>query len=826
MVLLSAVGLDTNFAVAFVPRLMQALVATAADCAVAAVFLRVLGQHRGRWAFFMHLITYFIPYTMVRTYSNSVEAALTWAGLALWPLPEVPSEDEVAAAKRSKRPLPHLELYDWHKGPAGLPWKCLVAAALGGASIIVRPTSGVVWAFLGAWLVVRQRSLASAVKATLGGAGVAVAVVVGLVALDSAVYAGAVFEVVPLNFVNFNMLRGLNVLYGTHPWHWYVTQGLPAMLGPSLPLFLFGMATTLRESQLRWGLAPFLLLLVYSTGLYSLPGHKEFRFLLPLMPVPLMVAGVGLASLAVGDDPADSAPAPVAADSARDGDSPEVGDSAMPSAEGDGDATAGLRHRVSLADEGVPSPPVDPPSPKHEASGDTPRAPPQPAKRATGPGFMFYAALAFTVSLNAVGFVYLALWHQRGPVAAVEWIAAEAEAFRRWPGTVYEPPSSRGSGHQYHDIQYIRHEVHTGFLGEPLRLGLGSPTSDNIVLRHRPLAGPRSLTFKPTEAALAQGKGVHMHPNMPPPSGPGAGRYRHGWELDLDAWGAAPWWRGAVDWVRDRLLEWDATDVAVRLGLVRLDPWGNVLLERDSGAPRARPEFVPMKVHMWVGCHNAPFFSLVHEPIGLVQVDCPPRARLARGSDSERFLRDPMDFALRLWYGRSPSPPPPPLPVHEPLVAAADARYAGPVSGLQLPAFDDLDAWMQAHVAAQEVSAAREGRTFNATHDETDLPSTGDLPTHIVMFDAVESRMEGWLQAHDFHLAARFFHCHLQGDVDLEEGQESGTVAVYRHTSWMSWALMAGRAHLSSTAQSAREEAASMFGGKKISLEDALGGNV
>ena len=85
------------------------------------------------------------------------------------------------------------------------------------------------------------------------------------------------------------------------------------------------------------------------------------------------------------------------------------------------------------------------------------------------------------------------------------------------------------------------------------------------------------------------------------------------------------------------------------------------------------------------------------------------------------------------------------------------------------------------------------GESFNASRDETDLPSTGQLPTHIVVFEAAEKRMAGWLRSHNYALARRFFHCHVKGDVDIPDDDASPTVAVYRHVTWSTWALMAGQ---------------------------------
>jgi len=47
--------------------------------------------------------------------------------------------------------------------------------------------------------------------------------------LDSLFYGRSIFCL--WNFLRFNVLGGGNALFGVHPWHWYITQGLPPTLG-------------------------------------------------------------------------------------------------------------------------------------------------------------------------------------------------------------------------------------------------------------------------------------------------------------------------------------------------------------------------------------------------------------------------------------------------------------------------------------------------------------------------------------------------------------------------------------------------------------------
>ena len=43
------------------------------------------------------------------------------------------------------------------------------------------------------------------------------------------------------NFFLYNVYHNIGVHYGTHPWHWYLTEGFPTIIFTNLVLFLFGL---------------------------------------------------------------------------------------------------------------------------------------------------------------------------------------------------------------------------------------------------------------------------------------------------------------------------------------------------------------------------------------------------------------------------------------------------------------------------------------------------------------------------------------------------------------------------------------------------------
>ena len=76
--------------------------------------------------------------------------------------------------------------------------------------------------------------------------------------------------IVPLNFLKFNLLSLGGDYYGTHVFHWYFTQGFPSMIWTFLPFAICGIVKS-RE----WRLSG---LIAWVLGVYSILGHKEFRY--------------------------------------------------------------------------------------------------------------------------------------------------------------------------------------------------------------------------------------------------------------------------------------------------------------------------------------------------------------------------------------------------------------------------------------------------------------------------------------------------------------------------------------------------------------------
>ena len=108
--------------------------------------------------------------------------------------------------------------------------------------------------------------------------------------VDSVYYGTLTFT--PLNFVVTN-LSSVSLFYGRAPWHYYLSQGLPILLNTSLPLFVAGTYSAIRRTSRKDGaerLRDLVCTIVCTALVYSLLGHKEWRFLHPLLPFMLVIA--------------------------------------------------------------------------------------------------------------------------------------------------------------------------------------------------------------------------------------------------------------------------------------------------------------------------------------------------------------------------------------------------------------------------------------------------------------------------------------------------------------------------------------------------------
>ncbi|PIA46103.1 hypothetical protein AQUCO_01600400v1, partial [Aquilegia coerulea] len=242
------------------PRLLQSIFSAVGDLYLYKFSREIFSERIAQWTLFCHLINWFTFYCFTRTLSNSLETVLTLIGLYYWPS----FRDSSQKANVSSRK-----------------WGLAVAAL----ACAIRPTSAITWLYVGLLELYQSRDRLTFIFLEVTPIGIIVLAVTSL--LDRLMYKTWIF--VPLNFLKFNFLSSGGDYYGTHKWHWYFTQGFTVMVFTFLP---FSMAGIFQSKQ--WKLFG---LMAWVLALYSVLGHKEFRFVLPVLPIALMFSGISLASL-------------------------------------------------------------------------------------------------------------------------------------------------------------------------------------------------------------------------------------------------------------------------------------------------------------------------------------------------------------------------------------------------------------------------------------------------------------------------------------------------------------------------------------------------
>ena len=292
---LKITGLDSPWMVQWLPRLFQALILSLQDFGVYLLSLRLFPSVNGKKIAFVALLfemaLWFNGYCGVRTYSNCMETCSIIIGLLFWPFPDrtILSFRPFSVKVLSLRPV----CTDRHT---------IIALFFAGLSVAIRPTAAIFWIIMTISLLTSVSSkYLSKIRFLCITICMGIFWILILIGIDWIMYGEFVF--VPWNFVKFNVLRGVGSYYGTHPFHWYITNALPVVLFTTLPVFIYGCYKIFRaQFQLKDSnpeliepnFAGELMYACFSyITIFSVLGHKEFRFLYPLVPLMMIICGYG-----------------------------------------------------------------------------------------------------------------------------------------------------------------------------------------------------------------------------------------------------------------------------------------------------------------------------------------------------------------------------------------------------------------------------------------------------------------------------------------------------------------------------------------------------
>lgn len=268
---------DATLLLSLAPGLVQAVFAAIGDLYTFKLARKVLPHDdEAAWTTLLaNLLSLYTLHTATRTLSNSLEATLTVVALYYFPLRDTGS---TASSLRIS-----LVLF-------------ALAAALRPSNVALSlPLVVVLLARL-----VRSGSHSRVADLVASSLAAALLVSIALLIADSAFYGRPTFT--PLAFLRRNVLEGISLFYGASPFHFYLTSGLPLVCFTTLPWTLLGFWQALNGGGSSSGsptknnesLATLARVTLLFVAGMSLLGHKEQRFLQPVVPLLHLFEGLAL----------------------------------------------------------------------------------------------------------------------------------------------------------------------------------------------------------------------------------------------------------------------------------------------------------------------------------------------------------------------------------------------------------------------------------------------------------------------------------------------------------------------------------------------------
>ncbi|OAX42002.1 glycosyltransferase family 22 protein [Rhizopogon vinicolor AM-OR11-026] len=278
--LLKTLGLDTRYPYLLIagPRIVHGLLAAITDIAVREVTRQVLNDAFAPTAYLVSLTSLFHALSLSRSMSNSLETSLTTAALSYYPW-------DVAQVQLSL--LRHDILLVRSRTRMRM---CIMFAALACA---IRPTNAIIWVYMFGLLLKRLRFRSSQIFTIARDCVIIGSLTfVAIFALDSTFYGRPTLSL--LNFLRVNA-SPISLFYGASPWHYYLSQALPVLCSTSLPFVLHGMCLAVKNNELK--LKTILGCIAWTFTVFSFIGHKEWRFLHPVLPMLHIFASRSLVEL-------------------------------------------------------------------------------------------------------------------------------------------------------------------------------------------------------------------------------------------------------------------------------------------------------------------------------------------------------------------------------------------------------------------------------------------------------------------------------------------------------------------------------------------------
>ena len=228
------------------PRIFQALLSAYAD-------YRFYIWTKNKWSLFSLSINWYWYYCANRTLANSFETSLTIVALSIFP---------------------------WHNEEDNTGFLWIV-----GFLFMARPTSAIIWLPLCLYhFCTRSKRKFFMIKNYLFIGSMCFLI---FIFIDSLCYEELV--ITPWEFLRVNVLNKVSGSYGIEHPIWYFSSGLPVILGLDYILFFESNWLIFKHWKQCHQEAILLVTIFWTIFIYSCLSHKEFRFILPLLPMVIYI---------------------------------------------------------------------------------------------------------------------------------------------------------------------------------------------------------------------------------------------------------------------------------------------------------------------------------------------------------------------------------------------------------------------------------------------------------------------------------------------------------------------------------------------------------
>ncbi|XP_077276775.1 phosphatidylinositol glycan anchor biosynthesis class B [Temnothorax americanus] len=240
--LLAILSLDSALLLTTLPRVFQAILVAYSD-------YRFYKWTRSEWLLTFLCLNWYWYYCATRTLINSVETACAIIALSIFPW----RENHVRSVK-----------FLWIVG-----FLCMA-----------RPTAAILWLPLCLYHICTSTG-----RRILIGQYILICFTCAAISVLIDSYCYGTFVITPWKFFQVNVLGNVGSTYGVKHALWYIYAALPVLLGPHILPFIFACYLIFKRPLLYPRESITLIVIGWTLFVYSLLSHKEFRFILPLLPL-------------------------------------------------------------------------------------------------------------------------------------------------------------------------------------------------------------------------------------------------------------------------------------------------------------------------------------------------------------------------------------------------------------------------------------------------------------------------------------------------------------------------------------------------------------